>query len=63
MSLTAVLVLAVVVIVLLVGWLAVVFLAARSPAPEPSPGAEDASDAADPEAGPHSQAGHASPPA
>jgi hypothetical protein len=43
MSLTAVLALAVVVIVLLVGWLAVVFRADRQPAGRPArPGAEDA---------------------
>lgn len=57
MSLTAVLVLAVVVVVLLVGWLAVVFHADSRPARRPTRrDAEDAGHGADSEAGPRSQA-------
>ena len=57
MSLTAVLVLTVVVIVLLVGWLAVVFRADSQPARRPARrDAEDVGHAADPEAGSRSKA-------
>ena len=57
MSLTAVLALAVVVIVLLVGWLAVVFRADRQPTGRPArPGEEDAEHVAGPRVEPHKQA-------
>jgi hypothetical protein len=53
MSLAAILVLTVVVMVLLVGWLAVVFLAAREPgAGGARPGGEDPARAAEPDAVP-----------
>ena len=56
MSPEAVLVMAVVVVVLLVGWLAAVFRAARQPVTEPArPGLESAKHAAEPGPDPHGQ--------
>lgn len=55
MSWTAVLVLTVVVMVLVVGWLAVVFRAGHEPARKPRPGGERAGRDAEPGIGSHSQ--------